>query len=114
LGINEVLKSVPSDVIESSVAKMNEYYLNNADYDERLYTMCHEVSVFFSINYAAKALIEKQLNRSFLSFDSFRLAMALGCRTRTKISTMLTSEIAWITPAVHPIICGPERLTVND
>lgn len=24
---------------------MNEYYLNNADYDERLYTMCHEVSV---------------------------------------------------------------------
>jgi hypothetical protein len=44
LGINEVLKTVPNDVIVSSVAKMNEYYLNNAEYDERLYTMCHEVS----------------------------------------------------------------------
>jgi hypothetical protein len=49
LGINEVLKSVQYDVIESSVAKMNEYYLNNADYDERLYTMCHEVSVSTAI-----------------------------------------------------------------
>jgi hypothetical protein len=45
LGINEVLKSVTYDLIESSVAKMNEYYLNSADYNERLYTMCHEVSV---------------------------------------------------------------------
>lgn len=43
LGINEVLKSVPDQIIQSSVAKMNEYYLNNAGYDERLYTMCHEV-----------------------------------------------------------------------
>lgn len=43
LGINEVLKSVPQGIIQSSVAKMNEHYLLNADYDERLYTMCHEL-----------------------------------------------------------------------
>lgn len=43
LGINEVLKSVPQGIIQSSVAKMNEHYLFNADYDERLYTMCHEL-----------------------------------------------------------------------
>jgi len=43
LGINEVLKLQGSGVIISSVAKMNEYYLLNADYDERLYTMCHEL-----------------------------------------------------------------------
>jgi len=43
LGINEVLKLQGSGVIVSSVAKMNEHYLLNADYDERLYTMCHEL-----------------------------------------------------------------------
>jgi len=25
------------------VAKMNEYYLMNADYDHRRFTMCHEI-----------------------------------------------------------------------
>lgn len=49
LGINEVLKSVPDQIIQSSVAKMNEYYLNNADYNERLYTMCHEVGHGFGL-----------------------------------------------------------------
>jgi hypothetical protein len=43
LGINEVMKTVPDGIIQSSAAKMNEYYLNSADYNERLYTMCHEV-----------------------------------------------------------------------
>jgi hypothetical protein len=65
LGINEVLKSVPSDVIESSVAKMNEYYLNNADYDERLYTMCHEVSVFFQYKLCCKS-VDREATQSIL------------------------------------------------
>jgi hypothetical protein len=30
-------------VIQSSVAKMNEYYLRNANYDHRRFTMCHEI-----------------------------------------------------------------------
>lgn len=44
LGINEILTSTRDGLIQSSVAKMNEYYLRNAEYDERRYTMCHEVS----------------------------------------------------------------------
>jgi len=43
LGINEILKTTDRGIIQSSVAKMNEHYLLNADYDERLYTMCHEL-----------------------------------------------------------------------
>jgi len=43
LGINLIVKQVPQGIILKSVAKMNEHYLLNADYDERLYTMCHEL-----------------------------------------------------------------------
>ena len=42
VGINE--NSISSrGVILSSVSKMNEYYLRNADYNHRRFTMCHEV-----------------------------------------------------------------------
>ena len=41
VGINE--NSIMRGVIVSSVAKMNEYYLRNANYDHRRFTMCHEV-----------------------------------------------------------------------
>ena len=40
-GINE--NEISGEGIMSSVAKMNEYYLRNANYDHRRYTMCHEV-----------------------------------------------------------------------
>lgn len=40
VGINE--NEIVDGVIVSSVAKMNEYYLRNAEYDHRRYTMCHE------------------------------------------------------------------------
>lgn len=50
LGINEIEMEVQdgSDVgyIISSVAKMNEYYLKNAVYESRQYTMCHEIGTF--------------------------------------------------------------------
>ena len=42
LGFNNLVFD-QNDIIYSSVAVMNEYYLANADWDERLYTMCHEV-----------------------------------------------------------------------
>lgn len=46
-GINEVqFKQYRSDgpkFVLNSVAKMNEYYLHNAQYEKRRYTMCHEV-----------------------------------------------------------------------
>lgn len=39
LGINELMKNGLSGIIQSSVAKMNEFYLLNADKDERQYTV---------------------------------------------------------------------------
>ncbi len=41
VGINQ--NEIKEGVIMSSVAKMNEYYLRNADYDHRRFTMCHEI-----------------------------------------------------------------------
>ena len=47
LGINEAVLEYANDddpgFIIASAAKMNEYYLNNADYARRQYTMCHEI-----------------------------------------------------------------------
>lgn len=47
VGINEVeiqyARQGDPGFIVSSVAKMNEYYLNNADFSKRRYTMCHEI-----------------------------------------------------------------------
>jgi hypothetical protein len=42
LGINNLLFIESTGEIISSVAKMNEYYLRNADDNTRFYTMCHE------------------------------------------------------------------------
>jgi len=44
LGINEILQDTSTGFIQSSVAKMNEYYLHSANAAQRQYTMCHEVS----------------------------------------------------------------------
>jgi hypothetical protein len=35
--------------IVNSVAKMNEYYLYNAEYESRQYTMCHEIGHGFGL-----------------------------------------------------------------
>jgi len=47
VGINE--NSMLDGVIQSSVAKMNEYYLRNANYDHRRFTMCHEIGHGFGL-----------------------------------------------------------------
>jgi hypothetical protein len=47
VGINE--NEIAGDRIMSSVAKMNEYYLRNAEYEHRRYTMCHEVGHGFGL-----------------------------------------------------------------
>ncbi|CAB9522162.1 expressed unknown protein [Seminavis robusta] len=53
VGINEVelefKGSGDPGVIVSSVAKMNEFYLNHADYYHRQYTMCHEIGHGFGL-----------------------------------------------------------------
>lgn len=47
VGINE--NSILRGKIVSSVAKMNEYYLRNADFDHRRFTMCHELGHGFGL-----------------------------------------------------------------
>lgn len=42
LGINTIMFDDRGNII-TSVASMNEYYLTNADWPARLYTMCHEI-----------------------------------------------------------------------
>jgi hypothetical protein len=50
LGINEIMSTKQEGgTIISSVAKMNEYYLQNSDQDERQYTMCHEIGHGFGL-----------------------------------------------------------------
>ena len=47
VGINE--NSVQGGRIIQSVAKMNEYYLRNAEFAHRRYTMCHEIGHGFGL-----------------------------------------------------------------
>ena len=48
-GLNEVLLNRRTNVIVSSTAKMNEYYLADESYDQWLYTMCHEMGHGFGL-----------------------------------------------------------------
>merc|ERR1711933_427270 len=48
LGVNEIL-SYENGFIISSVAKMNEYYLKNAEYVKRQFTICHEMGHGFGL-----------------------------------------------------------------
>ena len=60
LGINEIITSGGS-VIQSSVAKMNEYYLTNADQYQKQYTMCHEMGHGFGLPHTDENFYNKDL-----------------------------------------------------
>merc|ERR1739841_170875 len=47
--------------IISAVAKMNEYYLNNADFAERRFTMCHEIGHAFGLPHTDENFYNKNL-----------------------------------------------------
>ena len=49
LGINELITTTATNIILSSVAKMNEYYLANANEAQKQYTMCHEMGHGFGL-----------------------------------------------------------------
>mmetsp|Transcript_9924 Transcript_9924/g.14033 ORF Transcript_9924/g.14033 Transcript_9924/m.14033 type:complete len:361 (-) Transcript_9924:2472-3554(-) len=59
LGLNEVLKV--GNYIVSSVAKMNEYYLANANIYERQYTMCHEFGHGFGLPHTDENFYNRDL-----------------------------------------------------
>mmetsp|Transcript_35458 Transcript_35458/g.72515 ORF Transcript_35458/g.72515 Transcript_35458/m.72515 type:complete len:289 (-) Transcript_35458:117-983(-) len=60
VGINE--NEVMGGRIISSVAKMNEYYLNKADFDHRRFTMCHEIGHGFGLPHTDENPYNKNLN----------------------------------------------------
>eukprot|EP00934_Nitzschia_sp_Nitz4_P004064 Nitzschia sp. Nitz4//scaffold177_size45885//37495//38545//NITZ4_007212-RA/size45885-processed-gene-0.51-mRNA-1//-1//CDS//3329539076//4054//frame0 len=61
LGINELITATLTGEIQSSVAKMNEYYLLNADDDERQYTMCHEIGHGFGLPHTDESFTNPSL-----------------------------------------------------
>jgi len=61
LGINEIFKNSQTGIIISSVAKMNEYYLRNADHAERQYTMCHEIGHGFGLPHTDESFTNPSL-----------------------------------------------------
>jgi len=61
LGINVLIKTVPAGIIQSSVAKMNEYYLRNANNAERQYTMCHEIGHGFGLPHTDESFTNPSL-----------------------------------------------------
>ena len=61
LGINELITTTTTNIIQSSVAKMNEYYLQNADQYQKQYTMCHEMGHGFGLPHTDENFYNKDL-----------------------------------------------------
>lgn len=60
LGINELI-IINKRKIKNSVAKMNEYYLRNADGDKRRYVMCHEIGHGFGLPHTDETFDNRDL-----------------------------------------------------
>jgi hypothetical protein len=58
-GINQVL--ISKGWIISSIAKMNEFYLGSASFDQRRYTMCHEIGHGFGLPHTDENFYNKDL-----------------------------------------------------
>lgn len=58
-GINQVL--ISNGWIISSIAKMNEFYLGSASFDQRQYTMCHEIGHGFGLPHTDENFYNKDL-----------------------------------------------------
>ncbi|KAL7548734.1 hypothetical protein ACHAWF_012001, partial [Thalassiosira exigua] len=73
VGINE--NSILRGKIVSSVAKMNEYYLRNADFDHRRFTMCHELG---HGEFCALAHASRPCDRGLRPSDNLRSRVLLS------------------------------------
>jgi len=61
LGINILSTLTDSGEILESIAKMNEYYLRNAEQVERQYTMCHELGHGFGLPHTDESFTNPSL-----------------------------------------------------
>mmetsp|Transcript_18106 Transcript_18106/g.27986 ORF Transcript_18106/g.27986 Transcript_18106/m.27986 type:complete len:929 (-) Transcript_18106:115-2901(-) len=59
-GINQVMINHKGWIV-SSIAKVNDFYLKNADNDQRRYTMCHEIGHGFGLPHTDENFFNKDL-----------------------------------------------------
>lgn len=83
-GLNEVKLNSQTKVIVSSVAKMNNYYLDTESQEQRLYTICHELGHGFGLpHWVSLASGSSCLCLCFatnsLSPISFSFSKSVGC-----------------------------------
>ena len=64
-GINQVI--IQNGFIISSVAKLNEFYLNGADEAQRQYTMCHEIGHGFGLPHTDENFFNADLGNCMVS-----------------------------------------------
>jgi hypothetical protein len=95
-GINEVLTQF--DFIVSSVARMNDFYLDKESDEHRQMTMCHEVSI--SVQPSSSKCIFHYLSWLLLGNSSFRSGMDSGYLILMKILPIETWGTAWTTQTV--------------
>lgn len=69
-GLNEYMVD-GSNTIVNSRAKMNEYYLNGASSEERLYVMCHEIGHGFGLAHTDESFVNANLGNCLDYTNSF-------------------------------------------
>ncbi len=111
VGINE--NSILRGVIVSSVAKMNEYYLRNADFDHRRFTMCHEIG-HGEYGYSSGVQFVFHPFGTRLVFPIIALSVFVGCHCRRKmIRPSLERSMPSLTrrfPTDHPPLLLSPRI----
>jgi hypothetical protein len=126
LGINELVMRSSNGIILNSVAKMNEYYLLNADQYERQYTMCHEIGHGFGLPHTDENFQNADLGncldytltpRNNLHPDQGnyqRLQSLYGTVTNRRLNRRLGSNTTRKSPILTPEWRAEYDLAINE
>mmetsp|Transcript_31489 Transcript_31489/g.53699 ORF Transcript_31489/g.53699 Transcript_31489/m.53699 type:complete len:281 (-) Transcript_31489:213-1055(-) len=90
VGINE--NSIRNGVIIGSVAKMNEYYLHNANFAHRRFTMCHELGHGFGLPHTDENPYNKNLGNCLDYTDDPEENLLPGEVNMVKLREMYTAR----------------------
>jgi len=90
VGINE--NRMVNKRITSSVSKMNEYYLRNANFDHRRFTMCHELGHGFGLPHTDENPYNKNLGNCLDYTDDPDENLLPGDVNMVKLKTMYLSR----------------------